>query len=128
MYFNCIDDDNIGVPFGRKLVLWIGFGAVTERQIKEFLTGVDTRLTIDGVSVNAAGRYWGKPFLNATTGLWTSVWTYDTGRVVEPGTPRFAVEFEEVATKTVTDGFDTWSPGDVVVSTSGPCFVEGFQP
>ena len=42
-------------------------------------------------------------------------------------TQPFTVELEVVATKVVTDGVDTWHPGDVVIP-GGPCLVTGIQP
>ena len=127
VYFNCVDDHNIGVPYGSRLVLWIGFATKTEKQIKAFLTRVVTRAVVDGVPVGNADQYWGKPFLSSSSGLWTSRWEYDTGRVVTAYTQPFTVGFQEVATKSGTDGFGTWNAGDVLLST-GPCLVSGFQP
>jgi hypothetical protein len=47
LYFNCVDDHNIGVPYGSRLVLRIGVATKTERQIKAFLSGVATRAAVE---------------------------------------------------------------------------------
>jgi hypothetical protein len=127
LYFNCLGDHNIGVPFGSRLVLQLGWGATTERQVRQFLGGMDTRFVMDGMVVSA-DRYWSKPFFNADAGLWVTRWTFDTGRVARPGIQAYAFQWENVATKTITDGVDTWHAGDVLASTNGPCLVDGFQP
>jgi hypothetical protein len=128
VYFNCVDDHNIGVPYGSRPVLRLGFATKTEKQVKAFLGGVATRAVVDGVPVGNADQYWGKPFLSSSTGLWTTTWEYDTARVVTAYTQPFTVEFQEVATKAGTDGFTSWNAGDVLISTGGPCLVAGFQP
>jgi hypothetical protein len=125
VYFNCVDDHNIGVPYGSRLVLRIGFATKTEKQIKAFLAGVVTTAVVDGISVQNPDQYWGKPFLSS--GTWTSRWEYDTGRVVTAYTQPFTIAFREVATKAGTDGFGTWNAGDVLLAT-GPCLVNGYQP
>jgi len=127
VYFNCVDDHVIAVPSGSRLVLRIGFAAKTERQIKQFLSGTETRLTVNGVEV-AADRYWGKPSFepaNNPDAPWITRWVYDTGRTVTVEGQPFAVEFDELATKAGTDGFGTWNAGDVLISTGGPCLVVG---
>jgi len=126
VYFNCVDDHNIGVPFGSRLVLRIAFQTKTEKQIKSFLSGIATRAVVDGLPVGNANQYWGKPFLLGD--LWTARWEYDTGRVVTAYTQPFTVEFSETATKAGTDGFGTWNAGDVLISPGGPCVVAGYQP
>ena len=126
VYFNCVDDHSIGVPYGSRLVLRIAFQTKTEKQIKSFLTGIVTRTVVDGLPVGNADQYWSKPFLLG--GLWTARWEYDTGRVVTAYTQPFTVEFSETATKAGTDGFGTWNAGDVLASTGGPCVVAGYQP
>lgn len=128
VYFNCRGDHSIGVPYGSRLVLRIGFATKTERQIKAFLSGVATSAVVDGTPVGNADQYWGKPFLDSGSGLWTSRWEYDTGRVVTAYTQPFTIEFQEIATKSGTDGFTTWNAGDILISTGGPCLVDGFQP
>jgi hypothetical protein len=134
VYFDCVDDHNIGVPYGHRLVLRFGFGTLTEKQIREFLRGTSTRASVEGIAVQHAETYWSKPALETRppgsdpSELWISRWIYDTGRVVTESSQRFAVEFELVATQTVTDGVDTWNPGDVVVSSGGPCMVWGRTP
>ena len=127
VYFNCVDDHNIGVPYGSRLVLRIGFATKTERQIKAFLAGVVTTAVVDGMPVQNADRYWEKPFLSSGSGLWTSRWEYDSGRVVTAFTQPFVIAFREVATKAGTDGYGTWNAGDVLLDT-GPCLVNGYQP
>ena len=127
VYFNCVDDHSIGVPYGSRLVLRIGFETKTEKQIKAFLTGIATRAVVDGVAVGNADQAWGKPFLNSVSGLWNARWEYDTGRVVTAYTQPFTVEFQVLATKSLTDGFGTWSAGDVVIPTTGPCLVAGYR-
>lgn len=125
VYFDCVGDRTIQVPYGDRLVLRLGFQTATERQIKGFLTGTRTRASVDGVPVANADQHWGKPV--SSSGSWLSRWSYDTGRVVTAYTQPFTVELEVVATKVVTDGIDTWRPGDVVVP-GGLCLVTGVQP
>ena len=127
VYFNCVDDHNIGVPYGSRLVLRIGFETKTERQIKAFLTGSVTRAVVDGAPVGNADQYWGKPFASSSRS-WISRWEYDTGRVVTAYTQPFTVTFQVVATKAGTDGFATWNAGDVLIPSTGPCLVAGYQP
>ncbi len=128
VYFNCVDDHNIGVPYGGRLVLRIGFATVTKKQIDRFVRGIETKALVDGAPVQNAPQYWGKPHLDSASGYWISRWEYDTNRVVTQSSAPFTVEFEQVATKTITDGIDTWNPGDTVVSIGGPCLVAGFAP
>lgn len=127
VYFNCLADHNIGVPSGSRLVLRIGWRAKTERQVRQFVSGIETRLTVDGVEVDA-DRYWSKPVLEPAgnpDAPWITHWVYDTRRTVLAGAQRFAIEFRETATKSITDGFEAWDAGDVLVST-GACYVDGF--
>ena len=126
VYFNCVDDHSIGVPYGSRLVLRIAYQTKTEKQIKAFLAGMSTGLVVDGVPVGNADQYWGKPFLSS--GLWIARWEYDTGRVVTAYAQPFTVEFSVVATKAGTDGFGAWNAGDVLIPSTGPCLVAGFQP
>jgi len=128
VYYNCFDDHNIGVPYGSRLVLRTGWATKTEKQLKGFLSGIVTRASVDGVPVGNADRYWSKPFLGTGEAPWTSRWEYDTGKVVTAFTQPFTVEFQVVATKAGTDGFGTWSAGDVLLSPGGPCLVAGYQP
>jgi hypothetical protein len=60
IYFNCIDDHNIGVPYGGRLVLRLGWAALTEKQVDGFLHGTRTRAVIDGVPVPHAATHWGQ--------------------------------------------------------------------
>lgn len=128
VYFNCVGDHSIGVPYGSRLVLRMGWGTKTESQIKGFLNSKDTRAAVDGVPVGNADRYWGKPVLGSGEAPWTAWWEYDTGRVVTAYTQPFTIEVRVVATKSGSDGFGTWKPGDVLISTAGPCLVSGYQP
>jgi hypothetical protein len=127
IYFNCIDDHSIGVPYGGRLVLRLGWAALTENQVDGFLHGTRTTAVIDGVPVKHADTYWGKTISDGSGG-WVTRWIYDTGRVVTADSQPFTVEFEVVATKVVTDGVGTWYPGEVVVPIGGPCLVDGFAP
>ena len=127
IYFNCIDDHSIGVPYGGRLVLRLGWAALTEKQVDGFLRGTTTRAVVDGVPVPHAATYWGQSVSDGAGG-WVTRWIYDTGRVVTADSQPFTVEFEVVATKVVTDGIGTWNPGDVVVPIGGPCLVDGFAP
>ena len=114
------------MPYGSRLVLRIVFQTKTEKQIKSFLSGIATTAVVDGLVVGNAGRYWDKPVLLG--GLWTAWWEYDTRRVVTAYTQPFTIELSVKATKAGTDGFEAWNAGDVLVSSSGPCVVTGFQP
>jgi hypothetical protein len=125
VYSDCVGDRTIEVPYGGRLALRVGFQTATEKQLKGFLTGTKTFATVDGVSISNADHYWGKPV--SSSGSWSSRWSYDTGRIVTAYTQPFTVELEVVATKVVTDGVDTWHPGDVVIP-GGPCLVTGIQP
>jgi|GEM_PF-5233243 len=125
VHFNCLDH-TIGVPYESRLVLRYGFATATEQQIKQFLTGIETRLVVDGTAIPGVQRFWAKP-APAGSG-WVAWWTYDTGRAVMQGAPPFAIEFEVVATKAGGDGSGTWQPGTVLGTSSGPCRVDGFQP
>jgi hypothetical protein len=84
IYFNCIDDHNIGVPYGGRLVLRLGWAALTEKQVDGFLHGTRTRAVIDGVPVPHAATYWGQSVSDGAGG-WVTRWIYDTGRVVTAG-------------------------------------------
>jgi hypothetical protein len=126
VYSDCVDDHSIGVPYGSRLVLRVGFQTKTQQQIKSFLNGTATRAVVDGVPVGNAKQYWDKPVLLG--GLWTATWEYDTERVVTAYTQPFTVEFSDTATKAGTDGFATWNAGDVLVTTGGPCVVASHQP
>lgn len=128
VYGNCVVDHDIGVPYGSRLVLRTGWATKTENQLKGFLSGSATRAVVDGVPVGNANRYWGKPSLGTGEAPWASSWEYDTGRVITAFTQPFTVDFQVVATKAGTDGFGTWSAGDVLISIGGPCLVSGFQP
>jgi hypothetical protein len=125
IYFNCFDDHHIAVPYGGRLVLRLGWAALTEKQVDGFLHGSRTRAVVDGVPVPNADRYWGKSVSDGAGG-WVTRWTYDTGRVITADSQPFTVEFEVVATRVVTDGFTTWNPGDVLVPIGGPCLVDGL--
>ena len=125
VHFSCLDH-GIDVPYGSRLVLRYGFSTATEKQLKQFLSGIDMRLVVDGQLVSGPQRFWAKP---APGGVgWIAWWTYDTGRAVTLGSQPFAIEFEVVATKAGADGSQTWEPGTVLGTSSGPCLVAGFQP
>jgi hypothetical protein len=125
VHFNCLDH-TIGVPYGSRLVLRYGFATSTERQIKQFLKGIEMRVVVDGVRVRGVKQLWETP-VPAGSG-WVAWWTYDTGRGVTQGASPFAIEFEVVATKAGSDGSSTWQAGAVLGTSSGPCLVDGFQP
>jgi len=126
VHFDCVADHAIGVPLGSRLVLRFAFATATERQIRQFLAGIETRLVVDGEAVSGSGRFWGKPFQTDTG--WTARWRYDTGRAVLQGTQAFAIEFAVVATKAGADGSGTWQQGDVLGTSGGICLVDGLQP
>lgn len=124
VYYDCIDDHTITVPYDSRLVLRMGWAAMTEKQVDGFLKGTQTRAAVDGVPVARAAGYWSKAVSDGAGG-WVTRWIYDTRKVVTASSPPFTVEFEVVATKVVTDGITTWDPGDVVVPIGGPCLVTG---
>jgi hypothetical protein len=127
MYFNCVDDHHIGVPDGGRLVLRVAWAAMTKKQVEEFLRGTRTTARVDGVSVQHADAYWGKTASDGAGG-WVTRWIYDTGHVVTSNSAPFTVDFEVVATKTVTDGVSTWNAGETVIPIGGPCLVTGVAP
>ena len=110
-YYNCMGDNNIGVPVGSDLVLDVAWGAKTRGLVLDFMQGhTPMTVMIDGVPLANPEQYWGAPHLES--GLWVVRWLYDTGWVSSvPIDAWHSIDILSLATHRITDGVSILDDG-----------------
>jgi hypothetical protein len=101
------------IPAGVPVQLTVGWVAVTEEQVADFLAAISLTGTLDGEPLSGLNDYWGEigPYEGgaAVSGeLHVSEWLYPLG-VLDPG--EHTVEILGTLQQSVTDGYDSNNDG-----------------
>ena len=135
LYYNCVDDHNIGVPAGSELVLRLPWGAKTRGLAESFVQGISMSVSVAGSQVPDPLRYWSEPEYRADLGYWVTTWLYPTGVVSTFENP-YSIDVEVYGERAVLDGLTFassedsrpyfWNTLEPMFGSSGSCSVTGF--